>query len=332
MVRRSNTNDERQAWTLRIALTTIIACLVIVSLTFNALQRSSQAATTQSSTTSTTIAHHSGGSPGYPPTGPTSPVTGVDTDIGPSRGCNLEVDNVAVKVPGSKRKVVPTLASKPLGHCRIMVIGDSLGEDIGWGIQAEIQGPRSIAFWNLATPITGLSNPWYYNWPVHLETFLKQDRPNLLIVALGGNDEQNIDANGQYAAFGSSLWKKIYRERIAVIADEARAHGAIVLWVGMPIMQPYGYRLGMLTVNKQFYTQLASVSGATYLPTWSVLASSTGQYLTAATVNHQWQALRSQDGVHFAEAGELVIGTDVVEQMEAIYHVHVHLDEPEKID
>lgn len=330
----STPSSDRQVWTLRLCLLSALTAVVIVAVSFNTLANEPIAAA-HGTTTTTTTTVPTKGKPNpfpWPPTGPSSPITAAGTDLVAPNGCNFAIDNVAVAVKGSKKKQVPKLPTKALGHCRILMIGDSVGDDIAGGLGDEIDGTKDLAYFNVAKSDTGLSNEWYYNWPQHLATFLRDYKPELLIVCLGGNDEQNFVQDGHEEVFGTASWRVAYGDRVKTIINEGRKAGALVLWVGMPIMQPYAYRLGIETLNKVYVETAEQIKGTTYLPIWSVLASPSLQYIGSARVNGHWEQLRSADGIHLYPWGALVVGTYVTKEIAAIYHVTLKPREAAVID
>ena len=46
----------------------------------------------------------------------------------------------------------------------------------------------------------------------------------------------------------------------------------------MPIMQPNGYRQGMVLINSVFAKVATTVPGMTFLPTWDLFANAQGQF------------------------------------------------------
>jgi uncharacterized protein len=312
---------------------------VALSLTVNALPRPSGASSVRNTPTTQSRGASSAGTtttstPAVEDSAliPTSPQTAPGTDVGPSRGCGFAIDDVAVKIPPSKKKVIPTLKVRPIGHCTVLMIGDSLGDDVGYGVGNELSTTTQIRYANRAKVSSGLVVESFYNWPVKLRSMLAEYHPNLVIVCLGGNDEEGIYTDGRAAPFGSKLWKTAYDARIRQVAAEARKAGALVLWVGMPIMQPHEYNLGILTLNRQFLLETQKIPGTTFLSIYDLLATAGGRYESAAEVNHQFVTLRASDGIHLAYPAEQVVGTYVVETMSAIYHVHIRPHGPEKID
>ena len=120
------------------------------------------------------------------------------------------------------------------GHCTILVVGDSLGTDLAGGLGWQLSKSKNVSLVQKGKSSTGLSNSGFFNWPQHLTTYLKQYHPQLLIVFLGGNDEQGIEANGHAYAFNTPGWRTQYAKAVASMMNEATKSGTAVLWVGMP--------------------------------------------------------------------------------------------------
>ena len=162
---------------------------------------------------------------------------------------------------------------------------------------------------------TGLANSWFYNWPVNLATDLAQYHPQLVIVCLGGNDEQGMTVNGNAVPFGSTAWKKDYLGYVREVVTEATQSGAYVLWIGMPIMQPYSYNQGITILNALFEQGVTSEPNATFVPMWSLFSNPEGQFESQAAVNGVETTLREADGIHFSFSGEDVLATYVIREM-----------------
>ena len=232
-------------------------------------------------------------------------------------GCNLNTDL------NSKRK--------PLGNCKILLVGDSLGNNLAYGMLGQLTKEPTLKFVRKAKSSTGLSNAWFYNWHNNLATFLKQEKPNLVVVFLGANDRQNYVVNNKVQNFGTEAWKKTYRSNVTKIAAASTKAGAYVLWVGMPIMKPYNYAKGITTIDEQFAMAVPLVPGATYLPTRAFTADASGAYREGALVNGTYSQLRGQDGIHFTAMGQNVLATYVINSIVRTYHVSLKLNNPRYI-
>jgi hypothetical protein len=229
-------------------------------------------------------------------------------------GCNLNADlNV-------KRKA--------LGNCKILLIGDSLGNNLAYGMIGQLNKEPTLKFVRKAKASTGLSNAWFYNWHNNLATFLKEEKPNLVVVFLGANDRQNYVVNNKVQNFGTEAWKKTYRSNVTKIATASTKAGAYVLWVGMPIMKPYNYAKGITTIDEQYAQAVPLVPGATYLPTRALTADANGNYKEGFLVNGKYAQLRGQDGIHFTAMGQSVMATYVINSIIKNYHVNIRINNP----
>jgi len=272
----------------------LIIGLIVTSIVVLAVNLKSHATTT-SSTTTTSV------SPTTSSTSSTTSSTSTTTTTVVSQTLNL---------PKSK-------------HLTILEIGDSLGTDLGGGLGLQLEKSPNVTLIQKGKSETGLANGWFYSWPLHLQRFLAQYHPQLLIVFLGGNDEQGMVVNGHAAAFNTPPWREQYQKNIAQIMNEATMKHCSVLWVGMPIMAPNGYRQGIQVINSLFEKVALTKANVAFLPTWDLMANAKGQFEFSARVNGVVQVLRSADGIHPTSIGQNVIATYVIQQIRAIYHFPV---------
>lgn len=247
----------------------------------------------------------------------------------PGAGCRFATSALNPNDANSTTKL-PTTSE--IGHCTILEIGDSLGNDLGWGLARELGHDRQVRLVQADKSSSGLLTPWFYNWPQKETVLLAQYRPQLVVITFGANDEQNLKVDGHVLAFGSAPWVSAYSDIVNKIATAATKTGAYVLWVGMPIMQPNGYRQGMVLINSVFARVTNSVPGMTFLPTWDLFANPKGQFEDAARVNNIPSLLREADGIHFSYVGENVIATYVTRAIGDVFHVRVAPEAPMYID
>lgn len=226
----------------------------------------------------------------------------------PQRGCGLHFTG---------KETYP----RTIGHCTIMWIGDSLGADMSYGMAKEIGKYPGVTLVLNAKSDTGLANTPYYSWPLHLQSMLAASHPNLLIVGLGGNDGQSLQADGHVYHFGTPEWKVAYAHQVSIIVHEALSARAMVLWVGLPIMQPWGYWQNIQRLNGIYHDVVSAIPGARYLDTWNVLSHPTGVFASSAPVNGIMSQLRSADGIHMWPTGEAVIGTYIVRYLDSMYNM-----------
>jgi len=250
----------------------------------------------------------------------------------PSRGCGFTPVSALVRASTSTSTTTPHHAPFALGHCRLLEIGDSLGDDLEYGIRHELQFTPGLKLIQRNKTSTGLSASWFYNWPAHLKSDLHDYHPNLVVIMFGANDEQALSVHGASQPFGSPKWRNAYIARVRRIDRMVTKAGAYAFWVGLPIAAPKSYRQGLRALNA-IYSQVAtSTPGVTFQPMWHLLATKGGNYRGGAVVNKVQSALRLSDGIHFTSTGELVIGTFVARQLATVYNVKLRPEEPAYID
>ena len=220
---------------------------------------------------------------------------------------------------------------RALGHCRVLEVGDSLGEDLGWGLVQELGSTRGLTLIEHSKSSTGLSAAWSYNWPHHLKKYLRQYSPHLVVIMFGANDEQALNVNGNSQAFGSPAWRIAYTARVRRIDRMVTKSGSYVFWVGLPIAAPPSYSQGLRALNAIYRRVAATTPGVTFQPMWRLLTTKGGQYRGGALVNGVQSALRASDGIHFTSVGELVIGTFVARQVATVFNVNIGPHAPKTI-
>jgi hypothetical protein len=210
----------------------------------------------------------------------------------------------------------------------VLEVGDSLGNDLGWGLAREVSSRSGISFVQKDKSASGLVASWFYNWPHHLTTFLAQYHPDLVIVCVGGDDQQGLVVNGHAYAFGTPQWLARYRVLVRQVDTMITQANSYALWVGLPVTQPPLYNRGAAQLNTIYQSVAATVPGVTFLPSWDEFANPQGQYESSAVVNHVSSVLRASDGIHFSYVGENVFATFVANEIASVYQVRVTLDEP----
>jgi uncharacterized protein len=280
-----------------------------------------------------TVAHPGGSSSSTTTTVPASTTTTVPpkivaalppvpphiTALSPNRR-GIPVSPKPPRAAGPPPLVQPTPA-RPLV---ILDVGDSIGEDLGYGLDNVIGASPRVRLVLAAQESTGLVDEAYYNWPAHLESDLEQDHPGLVIVMLGANDWNGLLANDVGYAAGSAPWRRIYSQRVAQMMSEATSAGAHVVWVGMPIMEDSTFSADMEVVNTIFQQQAALHPGVVYVPTWRLFSTPSGHYLTYVSGPQGLVEVRASDGVHIAlPGGGEYVGTYVVTEIERHFHISI---------
>lgn len=267
-----------------------------------------------------------------PANGPTSITTTTIADVTtgsvtrPSQGggCGFALTSATT----SASSHAPVATAKPVGRCTVLEIGDSLGNDLGWGMERHVTATSGLTPVQKDVSSTGLANISFFNWQATLATDLRNYHPQLVLICLGGNDQQGLVVAGNAVQFPSAAWQHAYLARVRSLVTEAVDAGAYVAWVGLPIMQQPSYSQGAQILDTLYQEGTTAVPNATYISTWPLLANPSGQFQANASVNGTPTTLRESDGIHFSFAGEDVIATYVLRKLAAIYHVKLAPTDP----
>jgi hypothetical protein len=207
----------------------------------------------------------------------------------------------------------------------VVEIGDSLGEDLGFGLSDVLRGVDGVELVQAAKGNSGLVQPQYYDWPKHLSQLLTQYQPDVVVVFIGANDVQDFYVDGILQQFGTAGWEQAYAQRVATMMDEATDAGAKMLWVGMPIMKSATFSSSMEKLNTIYEAQAGSHPSVTYFSSWDLFTDGAGRYAGTRVVDGETIVLRTPDGIHvtFGNGGR---GADVLATavVDAIPSVHAN--------
>ena len=143
----------------------------------------------------------------------------------PSPSCDQASNASGPSAPGASEGSAPRVS----GGSRILLIGDSqmAGTTLSREIKRDLekQGAQEVKI--LAKPTRGLfvkADFWTIESPSGLvQTTLKNFKPNLVIVGLGGNDSYG---------YGQSSKKEIYEARVRKWVNVIQGAGSQVIWLG----------------------------------------------------------------------------------------------------
>lgn len=268
------------------------------------------------------------------PHGPTSSTSGPSGPGGPPGPAPPRVPapprGRSQVTPACGFSLDPTAPAVPPGQCTVLEVGDSIGSDLGWGLSRHLPAGSGLQMIQMDRTSTGLANTGYWDWPVSLAGYLQRYHPQLVLICLGGNDQQGISADGNGLPFASPAWRSVYLARVTEMISASTDSGAYVLWVGLPVMQQPSYSQGAAYLDG-LYAQAVAGAGArhaAFVPTWSLFSSAGGGYASDAQVNGKRATLRQADGIHLSYTGEDVAATYVIEQMASILHVSLAPADP----
>ena len=186
---------------------------------------------------------------------------------------------------------------------RVWVGGDSMGGELGWGLEPLLQKSKVFKTITFYKESTGICRYDVLDWGRQIETVMRTAKPNAAVIMLGTNDTQSVWDNGDWISYGKAAWKTAYEQRVGDIMDTMLRGGARrVYWVGMPIMGESWRNARMKLINKIFQKQAEQRPGVTYIDIWDLFSDGNGQFISS---------LRLADGVHFTAEGQQLLGKTV---------------------
>jgi hypothetical protein len=222
---------------------------------------------------------------------------------------------------------LPPIAQPTPAHPLVLLdIGDSIGEDLGFGVGDVFSGDAYVHVLQEGQVDTGLVQQNYYNWPGHLQLELNKYHPGAVVIMMGANDDQNLNVNGQVYTPLSSGWVAAYTKRVQDLMEESLAAGARVTWVGLPPMGGGNITNAFVKrVNTIFETQAHDHPGVTFVPSWSLFAGPKGQFEEFLKINGSEVQVRTSDGLHLDPAGWDLLAHALVKPMEHAWGINLHV-------
>jgi hypothetical protein len=250
--------------------------------------------------------HHRHGTSPPPPTAGGQP-TGTPTTVGPGHTTPTTVPDITH----------PT-AADPL---RVLIIGDSLGIDLGGPLQNDLANTGVVEATLDARESTGLTRPDYFNWPAELQADLAKARPQVVVIMMGANDPQDFPGPPD-VPYTSPQWNPMYGDRVGDFMRLAGSQGATVIWVGMPPMQNPVLSAKMSDVDAVDQQQAGLLKPPVdFLSSWTVLGTAQGGYAPFIT-NGAGQVInvRTPDGIHLTPAGGEILSQLVQNYLRGTLH------------
>jgi uncharacterized protein len=221
----------------------------------------------------------------------------------------------------------PKPAFSPSHPLRVYIGGDSLiivpGESMLRAMGSKVYKPLDSVDGHVST---GLERPDVYNWFDRIRKVMKKDKPNVVVVAFGANDDHSymtgLPSGVSLGDFGSPAWIKEYRRRVGGFMDTVIGNGGFVVYLGMPIVSSPSESHDFDLINKILYQEAKKrPKGALYVDTWFQFADpKTGGYAEyLPNKNGDLVKVRSNDGVHFEPAGGDIIARLVLKALNQRY-------------
>lgn len=178
---------------------------------------------------------------------------------------------------------------------KVLLVGDSFAVGLGMTMEQSLKPLGPVALASRGKISTGLNSPHFYDWEKALAEFLTAEKPDALLVMLGGNDAKN--------GRGTPQWSQDFQAKAKRFLSIAGDHGVRVYWVGLPPMREKSYSQRAWTANEAMRQACVSASSCRFIDSWDLFADKSGNFCAKKPVAGKAVSLRGKDGVHFTAAG-----------------------------
>mgnify|MGYP001183744713 CR=1 FL=1 len=217
----------------------------------------------------------------------------------------------------------PLRRPMPNQPLRLLVTGDSLTGYLGPQLidAAASDGPvHGVVDTHDGT---GLVRPDFVDWSVVAKQQVATDKPEAVVVMLGGNDDQNIAMpDGKVFMMGSPEWTQEYARRAERCLRIWIQGGARrVYWLSVPPPRDHTTARVDAQINVAIQQAAGKVPGAEYLDLNDSVTAH-GQYADFVTDGRGATVLvREPDGIHLNIAGSNMVAQKVLHVIERDWHL-----------
>jgi hypothetical protein len=197
---------------------------------------------------------------------------------------------------------------------RLYVLGDSLAANLADGLVWALRDVGEVQVVKRTRAATGLVRDDVLDWTRSVAELLNDQNVDIAVVALGGNDRQDIRIGGQRLARFGAPWRAEYRRRVDRFMRTLDRHAA-VYWVGLPPVRSRQMTGDYQRLNA-FYRDLARAHDIKFIDTFDRFRGASGGYAAyGGGIDGAMERLRDGDGIHFTVEGSRMLGRLVAEEI-----------------
>jgi hypothetical protein len=202
---------------------------------------------------------------------------------------------------------------------RVLVIGDFMATALANGLALAYRENPGVLVINATNGSSGLVRKDYYDWTGRLPGIAKDEKPDAILVLLGGNDRQGIDTETGPYALGTDGWRAAYAARVSALAEAVRATGKPAMWVGLIPVQSSTMSRDYSAFNGIVREQIEA-KGLLFIDIWNGFGDAEGKYVAVGPdITGQSVQLRASDGLNFTRAGQRKLAYFVEQELADIF-------------
>ncbi len=190
------------------------------------------------------------------------------------------------------------------GVLRVGVFGDSFGNGIWDALYRQLPASEGFEVLKFAKEATGFTRYRTLDLEKHAREQLGRDPVDAVAISFGANDAQAVFANDHLYPLMSDGWKQVIGERIDGFVAAVRSTGAVVYWVGLPVIRDPQLDADMQAMDA-FYAEHMRRLGVPFLDSRPLTLDADGKY-NAYLPNPKTgkpMLMRTGDGLHMIGVG-----------------------------
>lgn len=204
---------------------------------------------------------------------------------------------------------------------RIYIAGDSDAGAIGPTLQSMLADTGFSTTTLDYKNSTGLARPDFYDWGARFNSQLAAINPDIIVVAIGGNDAQALLNADQTVVApvpsgdpgGDAEWRAEYGRRVGSTMDFLAAGGRTLIWVGIPNSNIEKDNLRFKVQDEVAKAEADKRDDVIFIDTWTKFTGVDGgfaEYVTDPT-DGEFKDVRGSDGWHLNENGARILSLDI---------------------
>ncbi len=187
---------------------------------------------------------------------------------------------------------------------RVGVFGDSFGNGIWDALYRQLPRRDGYEVLKFAKEATGFTRYRSLDLEKRAYEQLAHDPVDAVVISFGANDAQAVYADGHLHPLMSEGWKRVIGERVDRFVAAARSTGAVVYWIGLPVIRDPQLD-GDMQAMDGFYQEHMRRLGVPFVDSRPLTLGPDGKYAAYLpdSVTGRPVLMRTGDGVHMIGVG-----------------------------
>lgn len=198
---------------------------------------------------------------------------------------------------------------------RLYVFGDSFAANLADGLKWALRGRKDVSVVKRTKAATGLVRDDVYDWMDVIRNALNRREPQIVVIAMGGNDRQDMRVKGRRLERFSEPWRTEYRKRVDELLSLLSESDAAVYWVGLPAVRSTQMTRDYRRFNT-YFREATHRHGMVFVGIDELFAGENGSYTAyGKALDGRVRRLRDGDGIHMTMAGSQKLGEFVARRI-----------------